>query len=160
MSVRLPSCLFVCFDLHHSTWSPSSSVPFPTTPFAPLHPSDTQRLLQASAVMKKDSVLFSAPIIKDKERKQALALAAFVRLLCRYRLHMKEIIIKSISYIFLGSLVKVFKVIANFENTIQLIVFDNKKAVMAGTHLCYIFFSFFFSFFLTCIHHNFRFTSS
>lgn len=164
MSVRLPFCLFVCFDLHHSTWSPSSSVPFPNTRhpphtlFAPLHASDTQRLLWASAVLKKDSVLFSAHIIRDKERRKALALADFVPLLCRYRLHthMKEIIIKSISYISLGCLVKMFKVIANFKNTIQHIAFDSTKALMAEAHLCYIF-PFFFS---TCMFHYFRFTSS
>lgn len=149
-SVRLPSCLFVCFDLRHSAWSPGSSVPFPNArhpprtphpPLAPLHASDTQRLLWASAVMKKDSMLFSAPIIRDKERRKALALSGFVPLLCRYRLqtHMKEIIIKSISYISLGRLVKMFKVIANFKTTIQHIAFDSTKPLMTATHLCYIF---------------------
>lgn len=49
-----------------------------------------------------------------------------------------------------------FKVIANFENTIQHIVFDNTKALTAEKHLCYI-----FPFFcLGCICSYFRFTST
>ena len=102
-SVPLPSCPFVCFDLHHSTWSPGSSVPFPnspmhpprcTPPFASLHASDTQRLLWASAAIKKDSVLYSAPIIRDKEIRSALALADFRAFPPRtpVETHMKEII--------------------------------------------------------------------
>lgn len=35
LSVCSPSCLIVCFDLRHSTWSPSSSVPFPNNRHPP-----------------------------------------------------------------------------------------------------------------------------
>lgn len=34
-SVCVPSSPIVCFDLRHSTWSPSSSVPFPNTRHPP-----------------------------------------------------------------------------------------------------------------------------
>lgn len=61
---------------------------------------------------------------------------------------MKEIIIQSTPYISLGRLVKTFKVIENFKNTIQRIAFDSTKALITGTHLCYIF-PFFFEYAIT-----------
>lgn len=102
--------------------------------------------------------LCSAPIIRDKDREKALVLVAFLCLYCGYRLqpHMKEIIIKSISRIFLSRLlIKMFKVIANLKNTITHIAFDNRKPLMGRRHLCLI-----FSFFSTPICHYFRFNSS
>lgn len=108
--------------------------------------------------MKKDCEPFSAPIIRDKEKTHGFGTGAFVPLLCRYRLepHMKEIIIKSISYIFQGRVVKMFKVIANFKNTIQHVASDNTKA-SATTQASVLHFHFFP---LSCISHYFRFTST
>lgn len=80
-SVCVPSCPIVCFDLRHSTWSPSSSVPFPNTRHAPrctstgFIPPIPSRLCELLSkwreVKRKKSVFSSATIIRDKEETKA-----------------------------------------------------------------------------------------
>lgn len=93
----------------------------------PLHPSDTQRLLWASAVAKKSCVHFSAAIIRDKDRKKndrRLSLLLCTAVAGTRERNQNQLHRKSLPC----NLIKPFKVIANFKNTVYHIAFDNTKS--------------------------------
>lgn len=81
-SVCVPSCLIVCFDLRHSTWSPSSSVPFPNTRhaprctssgFIPPIPSRLCELLSKWREVKRKNLCSPAPPLLETKKKPTQA---------------------------------------------------------------------------------------